>query len=70
MTTIYITREGDTVDFIAWKFYGSTANQVVEAVYSANGGLADHGPVLPPGLEIILPVVVSPAKTQGVKLWD
>lgn len=70
MTTIYITREGDTVDFIAWKFYGSTSNQVVEAVLSANVGLADHGPVLPSNLEIVLPKVVTPAKTQGVKLWD
>lgn len=70
MTTIYITREGDTVDFIAWKFYGSTANQVVEAVLSANGGLADYGPVLPSDLEITLPAVASPAKTKGVKLWD
>lgn len=70
MTTIYNTREGDTVDFIAWKFYGSTANQVVESVLAANRGLADHGPVLPAGLAITLPEVTEPAKSQGVRLWD
>lgn len=70
MTTIYRTREGDTVDFIAWKFYGSTSNQVVESVLEANRGLADHGTVLPPGIAVTLPSIPSPGKTQGVKLWD
>lgn len=70
MTTTYITREGDSVDFIAWKFYGSTANQVVEAVLAANRGLADNGPVLPAGLSVALPEIAAPSKTKGVKLWD
>lgn len=66
----YITREGDTVDYIAWKFYGATTNQVVEKVLEANRGLADRGPVLPGGLSVSLPDVTAPAKSQGVKLWD
>jgi phage tail protein X len=70
MATTYITREGDSVDFIAWKFYGSTANQVVEAVLAANRGLADNGPVLPAGLSVTLPEIAAPSKTKGVKLWD
>ena len=70
MTTIYTTRGGDTVDFIAWKFYGATTNQVVEAVLAANRGLADYGAVLPAGLTITLPEITEPAKAKGVKLWE
>lgn len=66
----YTTREADTVDFICWKFYGSTANRVTEAVLEANPGLADYGPELPAGLSITLPEIAAPAKTTGVKLWD
>ena len=70
MATIYNTREGDTVDYIAWKFYGSTTNQVVEAVLAANRGLADQGAKLPAGLAITLPEIAAPATSQGVRLWD
>lgn len=70
MATTYTTKDGDTVDYIAWKFYGSTANKVAEAVLEANAGLADQGPVLPAGIRITLPEVAAPATTQGVKLWD
>lgn len=70
MTTIYTTREGDTVDFIAWRFYGSTANRVTEAVLEVNRGVADYGPILPAGIELALPEIDAPAKTRGVRLWD
>lgn len=70
MTTIYTTKDGDTVDAIAWKFYGATTNKVVETVLDANRGLADYGPELPAGLQITLPAIAAPATTQGVKLWD
>lgn len=66
----YITREFDTVDYIAWKYYGSTANRVTERVLEANPGLAEHGPALPEGLSITLPEIATPSKTTGVKLWD
>lgn len=70
MTTIYTTREGDSVDFIAWKYYGRTTNQLAEAVLLANPGLADYGPLLPDGIEVILPEAQAPGKTEGVRLWD
>lgn len=66
----YITREADTVDFVCWRYYGSTANRVVETVFEANPGLADYGPELPAGVTITLPEIAAPAKTTGVKLWD
>jgi phage tail protein X len=70
MKTIYITREGDTVDAICWRFYGSTANRVTEAVLEVNRGVADYGPILPAGIELALPEIDAPAKTRGVRLWD
>lgn len=70
MASEYITREGDTLDRIAWKFYGSTANRVVEQVLEANHGLADLGPQLPAGRRITLPEIVAPAEQKGVRLWD
>ena len=68
--TTYTTREGDTVDFIAWKFYGSTANRVTETVLEANPGLAAYGPQLPAGVAVTLPAIDAPAKTTGIRLWD
>lgn len=69
MTAVtYITRDGDTVDYVAWKHYGSTANKAVEAVLAANKDLAGRGPLLTAGLRITLPEVKAPAQ-QGVQLW-
>jgi len=68
MTTIYTTREGDTADFIAWKIYGTS--RPTEAMLNANPGLADYGTLLPAGIEVTLPEVEAPGKTEGVRLWD
>ncbi len=64
----YITKDGDTVDYVAWKHYGSTINKAVESVLLANKNLAGHGPVLPAGIRITLPEVQAPTQ-QGVRLW-
>lgn len=66
----YQTREGDRLDQICFKRYGSIAGQVVESVYAANPGLADYGPVLPAGLVITLPVLQLAVQVRGIKLWD
>lgn len=67
----YITSDGDTVDQIAFKNYGSIEGLVVERVYLANPGLADYGPDIPAGVSIALPVLDAAvtAKTTGHKLW-
>lgn len=66
----YITKDGDTADYIVWKFYGNQNPGTVETMLDANPGLADRGPVLPSCLVINLPEITAPATTQGVKLWD
>jgi phage tail protein X len=70
MAQQYRTSEGDTVDLIAWKYYGTQSGQVVEKLLAANAGLADRGPVLPAGLVITLPDMPTAGQSKGVKLWD
>lgn len=69
MTTV-IANQGDTVDAICWRYYGRTAG-VVEQVLDANPGLADLGPVIPHGTQVLLPEqVVRAEQRQMVNLWD
>lgn len=70
MALEYRTSEGDLVDYIAWKHYGTTERLVVEQLLDANKGLADIGPVLPAGILVLLPVIDTTQKAQGIKLWD
>jgi len=66
----YTTKEGDTVDYIAWRTYGTQTGQVVELLLDANRGLADRGPILPAGLKLNLPDMPEPEQENGVRLWD
>lgn len=68
--TEYITSDGDTVDQIAWNYYGTRDGLVVEQLLDANNGLADLGPALPAGVTIVLPEMTLPATQEGVRLWD
>lgn len=67
---VYITRAGDTVDWVAWKYYGTQAAQLVERLLDANRGLAEQGALLPAGIEVKLPEFDLTSKTQGLRLWD
>lgn len=51
--TSRITKDGDMVDLIAFEEYGTEAGR--QAIWDANPGLADLGPVLPAGLVIEIP---------------
>lgn len=68
--TTYLTREGDTADYIAWKHYGTTERLVVEQLLDANKGLAGFGPKLPAGITISLPDIDTTEKAAGVRLWS
>lgn len=50
----YRTKDGDRLDLICWKHYGSLNGRVVEIVFETNKGLAATA-LLPSGLEITLP---------------
>lgn len=70
MSQTYRTSDGDTVDYIAWKYYGTQDGRVVEQVLDANPGLADNGPVLSAGIMVELPDIELEAVEQVVRLWD
>lgn len=66
-----IARQGDTVDAICARELGRTA-AVTEAVFAANAGLADLGPVLPHGTRVQIPesVQATPSLQPRIQLWD
>lgn len=68
----YRTNEGDTVDYIAYKYYGNTNNRIVEKILDANSLLAEQGPILPAGLILELPEQTQTPvlSNRKVKLWD
>jgi len=68
---IVTAREGETLDEVCWRGLGRTAG-VTEQALELNPGLADLGPQLPAGTEVILPepAAATPAVRETVKLWD
>jgi phage tail protein X len=70
MPAAYTTIAGDTVDLIAWRYYGGLDGRQAEQLLAANPGLAELGAVLPAGVVIMLPDFAATATTQGVRLWS
>jgi len=64
---IYRTRQGDMLDAICWKHYGN--EDMVEQVHDANPGLAELGPILPMGREIVLPEISVQTVRKPIRLW-
>lgn len=70
MAATYITKQLDVLDRICWEFYGSSQG-TVEAVLEVNPNLALLLPVLPPGVEILLPDLPDPsAGTTLLRFWE
>lgn len=67
MVTIYITRDGDVLDEICWRFYGNTDNLI--NVYKENPGLSDMGTHYESGIEIKLPEITEMQVTYTAALW-
>ena len=68
--TTYMASEGDSVDLIAWRYYGTLGSRVVARVLEANPGLADLGPLLPAGTTVTLPDLDTAAEKTSTRLWD
>lgn len=64
----YLTRDGDVLDAICWKYYGRVSATAL--VLQENPGLAERGPVLEAGIRIVLPEVAEQAEQQPISLWD
>jgi phage tail protein X len=69
MRRVY-AQQGDTVDALCYRETGRTQD-IVEATFEANPGLADYGPVLPIGTAVDLPDLAdTPATNQLINLFD
>lgn len=66
----YVTSDGDTVDLVAWKVYGTQGARVVEKLLDANPGLAAIGDTLPAGVPLQLPALDPKPDLAGTRLWD
>ncbi len=63
----YTSKDGDILDWICWKHYGTTA--VIEKVLSANPTITDYE--LSAGTIVNLPHIESiQDKRREIKLWD
>jgi phage tail protein X len=63
----YITKEGDVLDWIVWKHYGTMS--ALKQVMKANPNITNE--LLPAGIEIKLPYIESVQKADNeVKLWS
>ena len=63
----YITKEGDILDWIVWKHYGTMS--ALEQVMKANPNITDE--ILGAGIVIKLPYMETTQKADNeVKLWS
>jgi phage tail protein X len=72
MSQTYISRDGDTLDYIAYAQYGTVSPEILNTVLAANFGLSDLGPLLPIGTAVALPVIdvaTETATENEVSLW-
>lgn len=62
--TYTTTRDGERLDLICWRWYGTLDNRAVERVLDANPGLAARDPArLPAGVTIVLPEIAQRTKS-------
>ena len=63
----YITKEGDILDWIVWRHYGTIS--VLEKVMETNPKITDER--LAAGIEVKLPYIETAKRNKGeIKLWN
>ncbi len=71
---IYSTKDGDVLDSIYHKYYGSSdsalASGIIEEVLKANRHLANLDAVFSANVKIILPDLSPKAETESIRLWS
>lgn len=65
----YRCEQGDTVDLIAFRRFG-TSSGTTESILDVNPGLAAAGPVLTMGLVIRIPIPAKADRVEGINLWS
>jgi phage tail protein X len=70
MAVILYSRQGDTVDALAWRELG-LGSADIGPLFEANRGLADLGPILPERTAVAVPASAPAAETLDIiQLWD
>lgn len=69
MSNTYITRDGETLDAIAWRVYGT--EQAVHLIVAANQHAAQLPLSLPAGIQLRLPdAPPASAPVSTIRLWS
>lgn len=71
--TIVVRGDNLTLSLLVWRRFRRKPQGYVERVLDMNPGLAELGPILPPGTEVVFPIEVAetrPAERKVVRLWD
>ncbi|MDM3884693.1 tail protein X [Pseudomonas sp. BCRC 81390] len=62
---------GDTVNVLLYRTLGRSDDEAEEALWAINPGLAEHGPVLPAGVQVAMPeLAVKPTAAKPVSVWE
>lgn len=62
---------GDSVNLLLYREIGRSDDAAEEALWKLNPTLAEHGPILPAGVWIVLPELdVKPAVIMAATAWD
>lgn len=62
-------QDGEALDHICYRIYGNVKDYW-SLVMEVNPGIADHGDILPFGVEINLPDVAKKKAAGPVKIWE
>lgn len=69
--TLRVEGDGLSVSLLVWRRFQRPMPGLVEAIYDQNPGLADLGPILPPGTVFDMPIP-RPRSERGlppIRLW-
>lgn len=62
---------GDTVNILLYRTIGRSDDEAEEALWALNPGLADFGPSLPAGVQVVIPEIKEkPSASKAVSVWD
>uniref|UniRef100_A0A6M3KNH7 Putative tail protein n=1 Tax=viral metagenome TaxID=1070528 RepID=A0A6M3KNH7_9ZZZZ len=64
------TAAGDTVGLLLFRHLGRDDDEVINACYNLNPGLAGHGASLPAGVEVLIPDPPAVALQKVQRAWD
>lgn len=62
--------DGDTIDAICWRLYGSHSDDILAQVFALNRGIAETETLTAGQIVTVPDTVETVAETDTVSLWD